>query len=524
MKRWFVGMAALALVAALAACSSSARLTVELGSSGDTVIRGDTISVPVLVPDASGTVSLSVDGAPAGVTATLADTTLGSGATTTTLEVQVTPAASEGSATLRVVATAGENTASATFDLTVASLPLAGKVLDLYGNGMPGALVYTQGTLEITDADGAFAFDGVAVPYDLVVKQTVGGHPLAQVFEGLTTGAPMVVPYAAFAGMSMPAMSATLSGTLSAAVATGYEARVCVQSASTSVRGCGYVAAGATSYSFPVRWHSGTSLPVTVYAVEVATDAQGAATGYGRYGTAAGDVSDGGASTIDVTWGPAPSAAAFSADVTAPSTYTFTDAMAAVDLDPSQTLPVFQAHTASPGALPGTLVAIVPDLGSAGYTLAVAARQDGTTGQTIGWRHGVSAGSSLTFDLPAPPTPAAPADGATGVGVGTTLSLSSSTGAATFYLSSPSHVIMLTTMNDHTTVPDLGPVGMAFGTAESFTWNAFVSPEVTSPEEAAADWLRPYGLSVVAAQAGGVRPDRAGGTMMITPSRTFTTP
>ena len=524
MKRLLFGASALALALLLASCSQQASLSVQLGSTTGSVVRGDQVSVPVTVSNASGSVSLSVTGAPAGVTATLASSTLSGGATSTTLDVQVSAAAADGSATLTLNAVEGSNAASATFDLTITSLSVNGAVVDAFGNGMAGATVAIQGTTATTDANGAFTIGGVAVPYDLIVKQTSGGTPVAQVFEGLTSASPTVNTFVGALGMSAPPMSATISGNLSAAVATGFTAVVCVQSTTTWVQGCTSVGAGSTGYSFTPRWVTGASVPVTVHALEVATDSNAMATGYGRYGTATGTVSNGGTPTIDVTWGSTPSTGTIATSVNVPAGFQLEDVYGAAGLASSTTLPLFSAFNGS--GLPSTFNTVVPQISSSGFTLAVTA-YPGTTGSaiTIGWKSGLMAGSSATLDLPTPPTLTAPADGATGVGVGSTLSLSGTGGgAATFLISNPSMAIIVTTTNASITIPDLSSVGMALSSGGTYSWGAIITPSASTPEDAAAHWIDEYFRSFNAVQNGGTLSSQTSGAIMQTDSRSFTAP
>ena len=369
MKRWIPILAALALAAVLASCSQPATFSIQLGSSSGSVVRGDQVTVQVTVNNASGTVNLSVAGVPSGVTATLADTTLSAGATSTSLDLQVTPAATDGDATVTVNAVDGGNAASATFDLTVTSLSVNGTVVDLFGAGIAGATVAIQGTTDTTDSSGSFTIDGVAVPYDLIVKQTITSSVVAQVFEGLTSETPEVNPYASIVGPSSPPMSATVSGNLSSAVGAGFEAVVCAQSDTIWMTGCDSVAAGATSYSISVGWAAGSSVPYTLHALEVATDSDGFATGYDRYGTASGNVSNGGAPTLDVTWGSTPSSSDITANVNVPAGFGIQDVYGAAALGAMATLPLFDASGSSVTPLPTSFAANVPQLGTGGATL-----------------------------------------------------------------------------------------------------------------------------------------------------------
>ncbi len=525
MKRWIPILAALALAAVLASCSQPATFSIQLGSSSGSVVRGDQVTVQVTVNNASGTVNLSVAGVPSGVTATLADTTLSAGATSTSLDLQVTPAATDGDATVTVNAVDGGNAASATFDLTVTSLSVNGTVVDLFGAGIAGATVAIQGTTDTTDSSGSFTIDGVAVPYDLIVKQTITSSVVAQVFEGLTSETPEVNPYASIVGPSSPPMSATVSGNLSSAVGAGFEAVVCAQSDTIWMTGCDSVAAGATSYSISVGWAAGSSVPYTLHALEVATDSDGFATGYDRYGTASGNVSNGGAPTLDVTWGSTPSSSDITANVNVPAGFGIQDVYGAAALGAMATLPLFDASGSSVTPLPTSFAANVPQLGTGGATLIVAAYPPSTGGAaTIAWKRGLSGGSAVTIDLPTPPTLTAPADGATGIGVGSTLSVSSASGATTFIISTSSQVIIVTTTNASITIPDLTSLGMPLVPSGSYSWQVIATPTTTTPEEAAAGWIRDYFLTFSGVQNGGALGSTTDGSIVGTPMRSFTTP
>ncbi len=521
--RWrLLAIPAALLAVLLASCGQQASFSVQLGSSGDSVLRGDHVTVPVTVSNASGTVTLSVSGAPSGVTASLADGSLSGGATSTTLDVQVSAAASDGSATLTVNAVQGSDASSATFALTVASLSVHGTVVDPLENGVSGATVAIQGSTATTDANGSFTVGGVAVPYDLIVEQTLGASGAAHVFEGLTSATPEVNTYASIVPYASPPMSATISGNLSAAVSTGYDAVVCAQSSATVMMGCDTVSVGGTAYSIAASWVAGASVPVTLHAIEVAADSDGFATGYGRYGTASGSVSDGGTPTIDVSWGSTPTSSNVVGTVNVPAGFFLSDVKGAADLSASTALPLFAAYGTSSSPVAASFTTAVPQIAGSGSTVTV--RAITTAGAaTIAWQQGVT-GGSVTFDLATPPTQTAPADGATGVGAGSTMSVSSASGAVTFVISSPSQVIVVTTIDSSISLPDLSSVGMSWGSTTSYDWQAVVTPTATTPEAAALGWYRDYILTYTAVGYGGRRTNVTNGSILGTLPRSFTTP
>lgn len=525
MKRLLPVSTILLLTVLLASCGQQADLSLRLGSGSGSVVRGDHVKVPVTVSHATGPVSLSVSGVPSGVSATLAKSRLSGGAASTTLDIRVSAAASNGNATVTVNAVQGSKGATATFRLTITSLTVTGSVVDILGQGMPGATVAIQGTTTTSDASGSFTIGGVAVPYDVIVKQTVSGSTFAQVFEGLTSATPELNPDASVLSASLASMlpmSATITGHLSSAVAAGYTAAVCAQSGSTYMSGCTTVAAGSTAYSITAAWAAGSSIPVTVYAVEVETDAEGFATAYGQYGTASGTVANGGTPTIDVAWGGAVSGAAISSSVNVPAGFYLSGVDAAAGLSASDTLPLFQASGTASSPLPSSPTVDVPQMGTGGYTLIASADTAAGGAATHAWKQGVGAGGSATISLPTPPTLTAPADGATGIGVGSTMSLSSANGAATFHITGSSQHILVTTMSASITIPDLSSVGMALTPGASYTWHANVTPMVTTPEDAASSWMRDFYLAVFSVESGGSRTSLADGSITVSASRSFT--
>ena len=135
----------------------------------------------------------------------------------------------------------------------------------------------------------------------------------------------------------------------------------------------------------------------------------------------------------------------------------------------------------------------------------------------------------MTVDLPAPPVLQAPADGATAIGVGSTLRLSTAPGgAATFVVnpvgaSGPS--LAITTLEDRVTVPDLTDFGFALLPATEHTWAVLVVPGPATPESAGVGWVAAYVDALFALGNGGPTPlDAPTGSILSTGSRAFFTP
>ena len=79
-------------------------------------------------------------------------------------------------------------------------------------------------------------------------------------------------------------------------------------------------------------------------------------------------------------------------------------------------------------------------------------------------------------------------------------------------------------MNASATIPDLSSVGMSLTAAGSYSWQAILTPGVTTPEDAAAHWIDNYYLTFSAIQNGGMLPSQTSGSIMGTASRGFTAP
>ncbi|MFO7544731.1 MAG: hypothetical protein R6W77_04470, partial [Trueperaceae bacterium] len=220
----------LALATLVVGCSPAPGLALTLGAGDASVVRGDTAIVAVTIARSGGandTVTLSVSGVPSGVTATFADETLSGGESSTTITIAVTPAAAEGSAAITLSAVAGSLVSSATFELTVTSLTVEGRLVDILGNGFPGAQVEVQGATATSDEDGAFTIDGVAIPYDLVTYVSVP-EPTAHVFVGMTAANPTVLSRAVIINASAYP-TATVDGNFPGVLLANHEAIVCVE-------------------------------------------------------------------------------------------------------------------------------------------------------------------------------------------------------------------------------------------------------------------------------------------------------
>lgn len=509
----------IATLAFLVACGQAPGIQLTLSSNAATVVRGESITLDVTVARSGsvGTVNLSLSGVPAGVTASFADDALAAGETSTTLTIVVTPAATDGAATVTVNAVADGTAKSSDVVVTVASLTVEGRLLDLLGNGFAGAQVEIQGTTTTTDATGTFSISGVAVPYDLVTY-VAAPSPGVHAFVGMTAANPDVLSYAVLNNATYP--ETTVEGNLPGAVPANHRAIVCVEGITVVVIGCQRLLPAETAYSVFASWADGGTVDVRVHALLIEQDADGFPVAYPGYATATGSITDGVPAMIHVGAPAAPSTATLSATMNPPSGFGPDYYGVVVEASDTFSIPVVDVLS-PPSASFSVPVPVFPD---ATYGIFASARPVSGSASSNAWRFDLAAGSATTFTLAAPPAPASPTDGATGIGTRDTLSLTGEPdGAVTFLAQAfPHTTIAVTTMSSSARIPDLAPFGAALPAAAGYTWAGFVTPGVATIDDAAAQWIDEYYEAFLAVNNGG--PGAQVGAIVVTDGRTFTTP
>lgn len=516
---------ALALIAlALSACAGGPSFGLDAGADAATVLRGDELTRTVTVArgGVAGPIALAVSGTPAGVTASFADPVLPDGATSTTLTLTVAPSAVDGTSSLTITAVAGTRAASAALALTVESLTVTGRIVDVLGLPRSGVAVGIQGTTTTSGADGTFEVSGVAVPYD-VATVVAGAEPIAHVFTGLRGEDIELLPY----GLLNDGVeaTATVSGALPAPVPADHRALVCVEGLDVALYGCTTLLAGELAYEVLVSYAGGT-VAARVHAILVEIDADDRPVSYPSYGTVETSLSTG-ATTSDVdvisTTNPSESTIALAANV--PAGFEADTVTLAVRLTERFTLSLGNVSTTG-GALGSFPVPLLP---GASYGASVSAFAAVGGASSIGWRFGSTAGASVTIDLSAPLVLQAPADGATAIGVGSSLRLATVPGgAATFVVSTsggPGPTLAITTVDEAVTLPDLTGLGFALLPAAEHVWTVLIVPGAATPESAGVGWIEPYVDAAFALVNGGPTPSATPtGSIMTTGSRAFFTP
>jgi hypothetical protein len=443
-------------------------IAIALDSAAASVLRGGSVDVTVTLTRLGGAADpadLTVDGLPAGVSASFAPVTLSGAVLTSTLTLQADAGAAETSADLTVTATSGTLTDDTTLTLDVESLTVTGRVEGLLDLPLSGISVTSQGNSTFTDANGAFTLNGLSTPYDVVLEAAVGGGAI-HVFEGMTTAAPVLAPHFAMdIVIGATAYTATIGGDVLGGAAVGADRMiaVCVEGGSVAVTGCEYVFSGDTTYGFDATWYEAGDVTVTVHALHLETAADGTPLAYLGYDSFDLTLSDGAVESEDLALAAVPSLSVTGtiepgAGVTVVGSYGY------VRFGDNLSMAVFESS-----AVTADFDVLMPEIPGVGYDfLSVGSAP---TGATYGWIRGVGADAG-TLALPAVPELVAPADAAVNVDLATTFSATGDGGPLTFVWDPDAGgpQIVLTTMRTSVTVPDPALGGYVFPAGANYSW------------------------------------------------------
>jgi hypothetical protein len=233
---------------------------VHPGSSSSvelTLVRNET---------AGGQVALTVVGLPDGVTAQFEPAVLGDMETQSTLHFEAARDAAEGTFSLTIRA---EGPASLiaehanTFE--VQTLTVVGRVSSMLFDLPPEPVeVQLDGQMMMTDADGSFSFEGVRLPYDLIIRS----RQITEHFLGLTAVEPRITGINLMP-LTGPTERIVITGTITPAPGPGEMVVVCANSNPDILvdRYCDSVTAGDdTSFTLNATLFGSTSTTVGVYA------------------------------------------------------------------------------------------------------------------------------------------------------------------------------------------------------------------------------------------------------------------
>ena len=283
-RRWRLQLSctALLVVVGLAGCSSNPstpvapgpvtppkRFSIQLSTSQVGFAAGSTVHLTATVTrDAgfTGAVTLSLNGAPSGLTATI--TPISGKPDTSDIVLSAVSTLDPLSYDLSIDGAAGIETESAKFVATVGdatSFEVQGSVVDLFHEPIAGAQVTIAGTTTTAAADGSFTVSDVTRPYDVIV--TLPGKNEVHEFVGLDRTNP-VLPL--LDQTVTPPDSASVAGTITNAAANTSTQLAQLAFASPEAHGSSVLWGGdGPSFGpFDVAWSGPGNIQGNLYALK----------------------------------------------------------------------------------------------------------------------------------------------------------------------------------------------------------------------------------------------------------------
>ncbi len=515
-----IGLTAWCAVSLLAACAPAPSIALVLDHDVVELIRGGEVRVVVdlvRTGSAGADVTLNVTGLPASVHATFSPVVLSGTTLQSTLTLQADAASTEATHTITVHAVGPGLAAEAEAQVEVVGLTVHGTVVFPDGSPWEGIDVTGPTGSAVTAADGTFALQGLAVPYDLALSRDTGSD-WVHVFEGLTTASPVLEPYAAGTVVFL-ANTASVSGTLAGSampVAAGHAARVCIEGTNQVAYGCQELGPGDTAYDVLAIWTDQDTLDARLHVLAYEQGGAGdPPAGYDGYVQTSVSVMDGDTPTLDLALAPVTSTVLLEGSVTVAGGGTPDRIYAGVRYGPNLTTTLFQ------GGGTNDFAVTMPSLPGATFDVVAV----GSSPSRWTWRTEVETDAgSLT--LRASPTLASPMDAAAGVDLATVFDADViDDGVVTFVWegAAGAPTFALTTERSEVTIPDGAPYGIPLPPAAAYEWHVF---QVDATDVDAASALG-YGsafapLTTMSTSLGG--PPFAGdGAIALSTVRTFTT-
>lgn len=511
----------LLLASLLASCTSTQSVRIEITPAAGVLNLGGTTTFVVSIASstAPGPFALDTGTLPDGVSASFSDDTLGAAGDSSELTLTAEVGAEEGIFTLTVTASGTAASTWATFELTIETLTVTGRVGGYLRQPMPGVGVLVSGRpATTTAADGTFTVEGVLLPYDLTVYFAAEGW--AEVYQGLTTGVLDVVPLGTTES-TVNFTTANVTGDLTPAVPLDNAVTLCLEGVGSLVYGCTTANGGATSYSLPATWVGGIDAEARLRVVQYSVDTNFnpvAITGSGAASPFA--LTEGGTVDVDVAiGGTIPST---SVEVSIASPFPSVDHFVNIGtvLPGGQTFAMPSFRDAS-----SPVAAFAPAYTGSSYAIAAqAVAADGRIG--LAFRSGITGAGTQSLTVPDAPAFVQPADMATGVGTGTDFSVSGTPGRVNhFVFRTPTDfLVVVTTEAETVRIPDLTAQGLPLPPSTGLTWVVLNSPDHTDVNATAADGgiMREY-LDVVLLAGSAGPPPPGDVSLAISGSRSFTT-
>lgn len=372
------------------------RFSIQLSTAQVSFAAGATVQLTATVVRDSGftgTVTLSLNGAPTGLTATVTPVSGQPDASTITLSA--TQTLTPFTYALSIDGASGIETESAKFAAVVGDATIfdvQGTVVDLFREPVGGAQVTIAGTTTTAAADGSFTVSGVTRPYDVIV--TVPGKNEVHDFVGLSR----TNPFLPLLDQAVtPPDGASVSGTITNAAANTSTQLAEVAFASPRAHGASLLWGGdGPSFGpFNVTWSGASSTQGNLYALKWSVGPTGLPEQYLGFAKAALSLSDQQSATGADLQFEAVATSYLSGTISPPPGYTIT----AKDL------------WMTAGPMSGLLLGIVADSDAsftfatpqAGLPLGVEAKAELGTASTILYRSDLRPNQIIDMTLPAPP-------------------------------------------------------------------------------------------------------------------------
>ncbi len=503
----------LALLLFLAACATTNPVTptptLSVSPPSATVtVGGAAVSFSATLTNSSDTIVWSLDSGP-GIN--LPDT----GPTTS-----YTPPASGGAATATLTATAGSLTASATITINPpASITVAGKVVDIFGQVRSGLPVKIGSTSANTDSNGNFSISNVTVPYDVIVIDSAANS--GYLFKGLSRTDPTLQLFA-FGGT--PDNSATIQGQLSGGVGfpnpADHVSRVIFGSDDGSGGTFMGPAVGPAYGPFTVSWSGNATTNGNLHALQWKRDTNNLPEDYTGYGSQALSISNGGAFSspaTDINLSSGVADTSLSGSATLPSGYTINSKVLWADWGTNQSLPLlFDSSTGT------NFTYTTPNIANTNITARVTADEPSGFGFSAAYVTGLAPNATTaSLTVPEIPEQILPVNNAADVTNSTSFSWQPFGGGVhvAFFGVGGTNYYVITT-DSQTTIPDLSAEGLPLPASAGSTWQVVgIAPfadmdAATGPSGYAADFIKAF--------FGFAAPESNGG-FGLTFSRNFTT-
>ncbi|HLT30989.1 MAG TPA: hypothetical protein VK013_13190 [Myxococcaceae bacterium] len=438
---------------------------------------------------ATGEVTLSIEGLPAGVNARFEPATLSGDALASTLHLETARDAAGGVFMVTVHASGGDEPgATHVFALDVGGLTVEGQVVTVSGEALtPGLLVKVGSRRVATDAEGYFVAHEVAVPYDLVVS----GGMITEIYTGFTTATPRVEPF--YDVMAGPGSEELLiSGTITPTPASGERVSVCSSATRAFASVCTTVEGDGSRNTYQLSMPGGREQderPRLIARREV-LDGGGRTAGFNGYAEAA--IPDGAAPgrVVDLVLESSSSTA-----------FTFS-----VDRG-SATLQELDGRV-SYGAFLNGASSLSPDVfhlpeGAQGSILAVISDEVSVSSLTVQPVTGPLE-SPITFATPMPLI--SPAEGAT-LTAGSEFVTGPPDGQLVSHtFLTPEGLVVVHTFEDRVRLADVSTYVEGLGAGDIGVWLVTTSPGVESPEQALEETVGYMGMLMLSAGIVGKAP------------------